>query len=99
MPPDVRKGFAFPSSGFFFFLGCALEAEAQPQLQCPAKQKAVAFRHIRRQSRGLKPADTAVYSNLIALRGRTIHETHEAKKLVHPVSCNSWIVLAPSRSQ
>jgi hypothetical protein len=44
--------------------------------------------------RGLKPADTAVYSNLISLRGRTIHETHEAKRLVHAVSCNSWIVLS-----
>jgi hypothetical protein len=46
--------------------------------------------------RGLKPADTAVYSNLISLRGRTIHETHEAKRLVHAVSCNSWIVLVPA---
>jgi len=43
LPPDVRKGFAFPVKRLFLMPRLCLESEAQTQFECPASGKPQAF--------------------------------------------------------
>src|SRR6266404_8100975 len=72
LPPDVRKGFAFPSTSYenMFEAAPRTITEAQPEAYQGAHRKGRAFPHIRRRSRAsLIRIPTTAFSSatLIAL--------------------------------
>ncbi|MDX6497152.1 MAG: hypothetical protein QOG23_412 [Blastocatellia bacterium] len=82
-PPDVRKGFAFPASGFSSIPRLLLGPEAQPQFQESAKRKAIGVLHIGRQSRR--------YARRVAVASGSTDETSSKLTRVNqPISATEY---------